>query len=621
MCGITGFLGKGDLSILQMMTRKLAKRGPDAETFWYEPSKGSYFGHRRLSIIDIEGGNQPMISPDGRYVLVFNGAIYNSPELRKELEKQGARFKSDHSDTEVLLHAYINWGSDMLPRLNGMWAFSIFDCFKNKLFCSRDRFGQKPFYYFLKKGVFAFSSQLDSLLLHPDAPNTLDQLSLQKYMAYSYVPEPATLFSGVKKIPAGCYLEYDFNQHSCQVRSFWRFQIRQDQSHANLDDLVEELKVLLHRAVRRRLLSDVPLGVFLSGGLDSSIISYLAKKESHLDPKCFAISFPQPGFDESPFARAAASHLGLDLHVNCITPEEARIWSSKILDEIDDPIGDSSLIPTFLLCRDTVNHVKVALGGDGADELFAGYAPFLALKKASFYSRFVPDKAHQLFKYAVACLPVSHDYMSLNFKLKKVLGGLDYPQPMWLPVWMSALSQSDLKDLFHQPVEFEELFADAIKIWDDCQSPDPVDRALSFFTRMYLSHAILHKVDRAGMMNGLEVRSPFLDVEVAEFAMKLPARFKLNGNVTKYILRHAFSDVLPPEILKRSKHGFALPVGAWLQSGQIPEEQNHLKDVNSVAVEKKWENHRKNRSDERLVLWNLLSLNRNRLVRETGALE
>jgi len=614
MCGITGFVGPGDQDIIREMTRVMSARGPDAEGFWSDPDRGIHFGHRRLSIIDLDGGEQPMVIESLGLVMVYNGEIYNSPDLRQELERLGHHFMTHHSDTEVVMRAYAQWNTGMFERLNGMWAFCIWDQNRNKLICSRDRFGQKPFYYTSKGPFFAFGSQLDSLVLHPAVNASLSELSLKKYIAYSYVPEPATLFNEIKKLPAGCYLEIQLDRMEPKVSSFWSFHLQPQETYGTEDDLVEEFLELLEKAVKRRLLADVPLGVFLSGGLDSSLIAMLMAKVGTSTPQCFTISFEEKEFDEAEYARLVARHLKLPLQVTRITSEDAINNIVPILSRIDDPIGDSSLLPTYLLCRETAKHVKVALGGDGADELFAGYAPFHALKPARIYSGLIPRPLHRLFVGVVNLLPVSHGYMSLDFKLKKTLSALGYQPKLWLPIWMSGIKPNDLHDLFHEPISMEVLFEDAIQVWDECESVDPFDKALMFFTRMYLSHAILHKVDRAGMLNGLEVRSPFLDHELANFAMKLPNRFKLRGSTSKWLLKRAASSLLPSEITKRSKHGFALPVGSWIKNGTIQEPNWSLPAIQRNTLKRHWSTHRAGKADQRLMLWNLLSLNQSRYL-------
>ncbi|PIE90326.1 MAG: asparagine synthase (glutamine-hydrolyzing) [Acidobacteria bacterium] len=614
MCGLAGFFGKGKRLDLEKMVQRLAKRGPDDQGQYINQSLGVYLGHRRLSIIDVKNGAQPMQSMDGRYTLVFNGAIYNSPELREELEQLGHHFRTHHSDTEVLLNSYIQWGPAMLKRLNGMWAFVLFDQHENRAFCSRDRFGQKPFYYFHRRGVFAFSSLLDSLLQHPDAPRSVNELAIQKYLAYSYVPEPATLINGVKKLPAGHSLTYNFTNDSIQIDKYWDFTLVHANQERKLDDWSDELRERLNRAVKRRLLSDVPVGILLSGGIDSSIVAYLAGKHAQDKPVCFTISFSESGFSELSSSRDMANTLGMNLHHKEMAVDDLINWGYRVLDDIDDPLGDSSLIPTFMLCRETAKKVKVALGGDGADELFAGYAPFLALHKALTYQKWIPDSLHKVIQFTVNCLPVSHAYMSLDFKLKKTLHGLSYPKRYWLPVWMSALDERDLEELFQQEVKLEDVFEDALRIWEECESDSLVDKTLLFYTKLYLSHSILHKIDRAGMMNSLEVRSPFLDHEVAEFAMNLPARYKLHGQMTKYLLRNTFKDLLPSSILKKKKHGFAMPVGAWMHQKRIKEEKRTLPCCNSSFVQKKWKQHLSRQKDNRLFLWNQLTLSHSQVI-------
>ncbi|MEO7318582.1 MAG: asparagine synthase (glutamine-hydrolyzing), partial [Chthoniobacteraceae bacterium] len=555
MCGIAGFVGRGDIGVLRHMTDAIRHRGPDAEGHWSEESTAVFLGHRRLSIIDLSGGAQPMWTADEKVGVVFNGEIYNHAELRAELKQRGCKFVTDHSDTEVLLHGYREWGDTFVARLNGMWAFVIYDRERRRLFGSRDRFGKKPFYYFHEGDIFGFASELPALTQHPACPRSIDALSLKKYFAHCYIPAPRSIYERVWKLPGGHSFALELATGKLSVSRWWEFviepdphlsQIAADRSfRSGRDDgegrdlrklherariiagpllggfardldfhpLCEEIRATLDRAVQRRLMTDVPLGVFLSGGIDSSAIAALAAKHVPAGQlNTFSIGFNEPSFDESAYARLVAEKLGTNHREEILDLDKSTALVADIAARLDEPHGDGSLLPTFLLSRFTRQHVTVALGGDGGDELFAGYDPFRALRKAELYAKLVPKPIHAGIRHLAARLPVSHENISLDFKIKRTLMGLSYPPPLWNAVWMSALEPRDIDELFHEPTPIEDIYSEAIEAWDHCAQPNIVDRALQFWTNLYLQDGILAKVDRASMMNSLEARSPFLDL-------------------------------------------------------------------------------------------------------------
>lgn len=598
MCGIAGFLGGGNRGDLEAMTSRLAHRGPDAAGFFEDTGHGLYLGHRRLSIVDLGGGAQPMVSHDGRIVVVFNGEIYNHAALRKELTEKGHHFLTDHSDTEVLLHGWREWGDDLVGRLNGMWAFAIWDRDQKRLFLSRDRFGKKPLYYFQRAGTFAFSSELTSLLRHPQAPQNLSELARVKFFAHALIPAPWTAIDGIWKLPAAHNLVVEENATACRVSRYWRYVLEPSEPSATDEELAEELRNLLHLATRRRLMADVPLGIFLSGGIDSSCIAALAARDVDAAAlSTFTIGFTEPSFDESAPARLMAAHLGTSHHEQILDLDGAVSFLPEIFDLLDEPQGDGSLLPTWLLSRFARSKVTVALGGDGGDELFAGYDPFRALRLAGLYSRTVPRPLHEGLRMLAGFLPVSHANISLDFKIKRTLRGLGYPPRLWNPVWLGALEPSELARLTDSPFGIEDIYGEAIHAWETCHHDDPVDRTLQFYTEIYLQDGILQKADRASMLNSLEVRSPFLDIEIADFARKLPHRYKLRGNTTKYLLRLAAGPLLPEEILHRKKKGFGSPIGKWLRTGRIAPQPT------TSLVREKLDAHLRGRADERLFLW------------------
>ena len=611
MCGIAGFAGRGDPAILRRMTAAIAHRGPDADGHWVDESAGVFLGHRRLSIVDLSGGAQPMWTRDGQLGVTFNGEIYNHAELRAELKARGCEFTTDHSDTEVLLHGYREWGESFTERLNGMWAFVIYDRAKQRLFGSRDRFGKKPLYWFKEGETFAFASELPALLQHPNCPRNLSPLSLKKYFAYCYIPAPRSIYERVWKLPGGHSFTFDLASRELKTWRWWEFVIENPAPHVrgaiNLrhDILCEEIRATLERAVQRRLMSDVPLGVFLSGGIDSSAIAALAAKHVPAGQlNTFSIGFNEASFDESGYAQFVAAQLGTRHRNETLDLDKSVALLPEIVAKLDEPLGDGSLLPTYLLSRFTRQHVTVALGGDGGDELFAGYDPFRALRAAELYAKLVPRPVHHAIRLVAARLPVSHENVSFDFKIKRTLMGLSYPPKLWNAVWMGALEPSDLAQLFREPCDEEEIYSEAIEAWDHCAQPNIVDRALQFWTNLYLQDGILAKVDRASMLNSLEVRSPFLDLEVVNLARRIPWPLKLRGGTTKWILKKALAPLLPAEIIDRPKKGFGMPIGRWLAEGKFPIDPAKTAPLlNADFIAKKWTEHREHRADHRLFLW------------------
>lgn len=605
MCGITGFLGAGDEAVLRRMADRLAHRGPDDDGFLVDRDRSVFLAHRRLSILDIGGGHQPMFTGDGRFAIVFNGEIYNFLELRTALEREGAEFRTDHSDTEVLLLAWRHWREAMFDRLNGMWAFAIWDYERRELILSRDRFGKKPLYYRRWESGFAFSSELISLRQHPAVPSQLSERALRKYFAYGFVPAPLTFIEGVSKLPGGHWMRVRLDTYECEVQQYWSYQPEPfDERPANIEQRwTEELRMHLDAAVDRRLVADVPVGSFLSGGIDSSTVSALAIRKLGRDRlKTFSIGFEEASFDESAHARRVAEHIGAEHHLETLSIQRALDILPGIAASLDEPIADSSILPTYLLCQHARKHVTVAIGGDGADELFAGYDPFKALRYARWYERAVPRPVHRAVSLVAARLPVSHRYMSFDFRLKRMLRGLDHPANLQLPVWMSPLSPGELGDLFGRPMDLDDLYSEAIQAWDSCASTDPVDRTIAFYIRLYLQDDILVKVDRASMLNSLEVRAPFLDCELVDFARRLPSDVKLRGTTTKWILKQLAATLLPAEIIQRPKQGFGVPIGRWFRDGSIPWTTEGCA-INPSFRAAKYRQHMGQRTDERAYLW------------------
>lgn len=563
MCGFAGFTGPGDERDLVAMTRVIAHRGPDDDgVFSDERSDGQAvrLGFRRLSIIDLEGGHQPMATADGDLVIVYNGEVYNAPELRRALEQAGHRFRTDHSDTEVLLHGYREWGLEMVERLNGMFAFCLYDRRNAKLVLGRDRFGKKPLFYAETADGLVFASEATAVLAHPAVPDTLDRKALIKYFAYGFIPAPLSAHAAVRKLPGGCTMVYDLASRRLAVSRYWEYRmVVDDRPPGGPDAWAEELRDLLGRAVERRMLSDVPVGFFLSGGIDSAAIVALASRQR--DPasmKTFTIGFDEPSFDESGYAADAARHYGTDHACRTLNLDTAAGLLPELLGRLDDPIADPSILPTHLLSRFARERVTVALTGDGGDELFAGYDTFDALGKARLYHSVVPGPLHRLAEAAAHRLPRSDRNMSFDFKLRRALRGLGHRPAHWMPAWLGPASVEEISRLFGTAMGADELYEEADALWASSGSRNDVDRSIEFYGRFYLGENLLIKADRASMFCSLETRSPFLDRDLVAFVSRLPASAKLHKGTRKWILKKAMAPLLPPDILTRPKKGHKL---------------------------------------------------------------
>ena len=572
MCGIAGFAGGGEVSDLHAMLQSLRLRGPDGAGDWLHATERVFLGHRRLAVIDVPGGSQPMATRDGMLVVTFNGEIYNHVELRRQLEAAGHTFVTDHSDTEVLLHGYREWGSDLPNRLNGMWAFAIYDVGRRRLLLSRDRFGQKPVYYTVQNGTFVFASEASALAEHRLVTASISPLSVCKYFAYGFIPAPVSLYERISKLPGGHNLWCNVDTLQIRVERYWDFVLEPDErpSLNHVQELGEELRELLRAAVHRHMISDVPIGTFLSGGLDSSAITRFAVESTGGRPlPSFCLGFQDAEFDEAANARRVATELGT-AHTELVFKEsDFEAVARGAIDGLDEPLADSSLIPTSQLCRAARQHITVAVGGDGADELFCGYDTFRAARLAERYARCMPRPLHAAIRAAFAWLPDGHGYMSLSYRLRRMLRGLSYAPRLWNPVWLGGLEPSEFDKCFVDAVDHEEIYSEAIDLWDSSPALDAVDRTMQFYVKLYFANGILTKLDRAGMQHGLEMRCPFLDVDLVEFITRLPQSLRCGGSRGKYLLRKSMQGLLSEDTVNQAKHGFPFPVAKWFKSGQI----------------------------------------------------
>ena len=583
------------------MTDAVRHRGPDDEGYWHDSSVGLYLGHRRLAIVDLERGSQPMASADGNLVITYNGEIYNHAEIRRQLERRGHRFLTDHSDTEVILNGYREWGAEVVHHLNGMWAFALVDRRSRRLLLSRDRFGEKPLYFTSKPGFFAFASELTALLRHPALEQTLSVRGLLKYFAYGYVPAPTTLVDGVSKLPAGTVLTLSLDDGAVSSRSFWKYELEPSDELRDLRQAGEGLVEHLRRAVEMRMVADVDVGVLLSGGIDSAAVATLAGGATRL--QTFNLGFDDPSFDESKFAQLVSRALGSSHHSEIMRIDQALLDLPSLACMLDEPLGDSSILPTWHISRLARSRVKVVLTGDGGDELLAGYDPIRALGLSRLIDRLTPKPLPKALSVLAARLPVSDQYMSPGFRLSRWLRGVSAKPSLWIPSWMAPLDLAGLSELLSTPVELEDVYEEAIASWERGAHLGLVDRATQFFTDIYLASNILTKTDRATMMHGLEARAPFLDVNVADYVRRLPSRFKYARGQRKRVLKQGLIGLVPSEVLTRPKHGFAMPVGRWFRDDLLTLLPSDPAVGSAHSVSKRLEAHRTGATDERLFLW------------------
>ncbi len=609
MCAIIGFIGLSNLKHLIQMRDEMTHRGPDDDGFYFDKQKNIFLGHRRLSIIDHVGGKQPMWDKEKNTCIVFNGEIYNHLDLRKKLISKGHVFQSSHSDTEVLIHGYKEWGNDLPKYLNGMYAFCIFNRVKNTMFLARDRFGEKPLFYYHNKNIFGFSSEIKTFKNCKFLNLSLNIINLQKYFAYGYFPSSKTSFKNVFKLKPGCFVEFDISDMKFRLEKYWDFKLKPnyDLLNSNIHELSEQFQELMIKSTKRRLMSDVPLGFFLSGGLDSSSILASANK-LNINKKlnAFTIGFKEKTFDEIHWAKIVSKSFNINHYIENLTYDDFKSNVDLILDKNNIPIADSSLIPTFSLCKLASKKVKVALSGDGADEIFAGYDPFLAIKPAEIYYKVIPRYVHGYILKLANLLPVSNRNLSFDFKVKKTLNGLSYPQKYNCPLWMSILDPNEINELFNTNISLEELYSETIELFELHNSKSAFENMLYFYTKFYLSDNILTKLDTASMANSLEARTVFLDNDIINFVETLPPNLKLKNGKRKYILKKAFTKLIPNKIINRKKKGFGSPMSTWLLNQNLEFKNSKIFDIKKIN-KLKMEHIRKKKDNSR-SLFGLLSL-------------
>ena len=619
MCGIAGWANlennraeNHSEAVLRLMCGRMTHRGPDSEGLWIDEKIA--LGMRRLSIIDLHTGEQPVYSEDKSVVVVMNGELYNFREVRARLEKRGHKFETN-TDTEILPHLYEEYGEDLVGHLNGMFAFALWDKNKEKLLIARDRFGEKPLYYGVFDDKLIFASEPKVLLAHPLINPEINLQALREYLSFDYVPAPLSIYENIYKLPAAHLLTVEKGE--VKTRRYWNLSFQKNGKTDSVEKAAEDLRELLADAVEMRLVADVPLGILLSGGVDSSTIAAFAQKFSSEKIKTFSIGFEEDSFDESKFARQVAEHLGTEHYEEKLSVEKAAELISEIGTWLDEPLSDGSLLPTFLLSRFVRRHVTVALGGDGGDEIFAGYPMYLGHKVANVYKAIPQFLRKSLIEPFVNNLPVSNKNLSFDYKAKRFVAASKYDLVTRHHSWFGSFSIDEQNALLSRNVlenTSGDIYKEAKELLKICDAATEIEQMQFLDMNFYMAEDILTKVDRASMAVSLEVRAPFLDPRVAEFAAALPLEYKLKGRKGKYILKKAVGPLLPKNILHRPKKGFGIPIAEWLKNRLNPLmhdllDAKRLRDqgiFNEKFVQKLIKEHETNAASHHKQLWTLL---------------
>ena len=627
MCGITGAVWsdqKQSISpeVLDRMTDAISHRGPDDSQTWIDTSHrdaygnniGVALGFRRLSIIDLEGARQPMSNEDGTVQMVFNGEIYNYQTLRRRLEGRGHQFATD-GDGESILHLYEDYGADCFNHLNGMFAIGIWDAKRTRFVLARDRIGQKPLYYAVKDNRLVFGSELKSLATVQGICEEIDPAAIDEFLTYQYVPHPGTIWKGVRKLAPGHMVFFENGQLS--VHRYWNFD-PSIETPIDGETACEHLRELLTDSVRIRMQSDVPLGAFLSGGIDSSLITAIANEHCESSIRTFSIGFPVADFDETAYAAEVAKHLGTQHQRFEVKPSGVDVID-KLVWHYDEPFGDSSAVPTWYLSELTKSEVTVALSGDGGDELFAGYERYRAL--------WLSNKLRSLFPVhkipglrLIQKLPDTNRRKSLVRRAKRFLEALDQPPARrylnWLQIFPESLRASIYTDSLLEALPGDDPFDFLESAWTRSAGRDLVTRASTADLLSYLPCDLCTKVDIASMAHGLEVRQPLLDHRIVEFAASLPVNLKFRGKRGKLILQDAFGSMIPKAIFTRKKMGFGIPIANWFRDELKPmvhdtllaEDAKISPYLRQDSIAQLVRAHESNEQNHGYRLWNLLIL-------------
>ncbi len=613
MCGIAGFVGKGTEENLHKMVYSIRHRGPDSQDIYKQDELG--FVHARLSIIDLStGANQPFFNDDKSLVMVFNGEIYNYLELKEEIYKLRKYTFRTTSDTEVLLYLFQEYGVEMLQKINGMFAFAIYDFQKKELFVAKDRLGKKPLYYGIFNGTFIFASEPKAILQHPLATKELNINALNQYLTFDYVPTTNSIFQNIYKLEAAHYLIFK-NKQIITKNRYWHISF--EPNNFSYADAKDKLDSLLNKATAQRMLADVPLGVFLSGGLDSSTVAYYAQKNSTTPIQTFSIGFEDKSYNEADYATAVAKHLNTEHHTQYLSAQQSLDLVPEISSKLDEPFADASIIPTYFLSKFTRSKVTVSLGGDGSDELLAGYPTFISDNYIDLYKG-LPNFLKSFISQTTKLLPVSDKNISLDFKIRQFLQGFEMDKEYTSTLWLGSFTPSEKQKVFSKNALSSITNTHGLGIVDDylseVKNAGAFEKLLYTYYRTYLLDDILVKVDRASMYTSLEVRAPFLDYHLVEFLSGLPKDYKIQGSNVKRILKDLMRDKIPNNIIDRPKKGFGIPLSSWIRKELKPlcdellsEESLKKHDLFDYSYINKIKNdHYEVKQNNRKYLWNLM---------------
>lgn len=577
MCGIVGFVGKNstgqDRSILEKMNGAIRHRGPDDDGFYYDD--GVALGMRRLSIIDVSGGHQPIHNGDSNKWIVFNGEIYNYQDLRNNLEKLGHGFYTN-SDTEAIIHLYEEYGADCVTHLRGMFAFAIWDTIEKSLFLARDRVGKKPILYSHQdNGDLIFGSEFQALLQHPHISREVDLNAIDSYMSYLCIPAPQTAFKQIRKLEPGHWLRW--KEGEIETKRYWTPDFSR-KIKITEEEAIEETTRILRESTKLRMISEVPLGAFLSGGVDSSIVVALMAQESSKPVRTFSIGFEEQDYSELKYARRVAEHVGAEYNEFVVRPDAMGVVPT-LVEHYGEPYSDSSALPTYYVSKETRKHVTVALNGDGGDESFAGYERYAAMKVAETYNRIPKVFRKAIIDGPVNLLPTSELKRSRFRDAQRFIQAANLPKTERYFRWVSTFSRGAKLDLytkdFAAAVSSQNPSAYLDKWFAKANGSGTLDGALLTDQMTYLPNDLLVKVDIASMANSLEARSPFLDHNVIEFAASLPENLKMQRLQTKSLLKKVAARLVPREVVYRRKMGFGVPIGKWFRG----EMKDFVKDV------------------------------------------
>lgn len=620
MCGIAGLFhtrsaAPVDSALIEAMTDTLAHRGPDGAGVWTAPGIG--LGHRRLSIIDLGGGAQPMFSADGRIGVTYNGEIYNFAAVKEELKALGHSFRTD-SDTEVILEAWREWREDCLSRFNGMFAFALYDADAASLFLARDRFGVKPLFYAeLDDGALIFASELKGILAHPRLPRILSPQAVEDYLTLGYVPDDACIIEGVRKLPAGHHLTLRRGSAVPEPICWWNLEFTGDAS-GTVEDLGAELIDKMRAAVRSRMVADVPLGAFLSGGVDSSAVVAMMSETSREPVQTCSIGFDEAAFDETRYSDLVADRFGTRHRRRTVRADDFSLVDT-LVEAFDEPFADPSALPTYRVCELARETVKVSLSGDGADEAFAGYRRYHLFKGEEAVRGAIPGAIRQPLFGALGRLYPRADWAPRFARLKPSFEKLARAKGCTGPV----LTSTGMRNRIYSPAmkralqghQGEDRYISAL---ETAPAEDAVSRAQYADFKIYLPGDILTKLDRTSMAVSLEAREPMLDHRLVEFAARLPTRMRLNRGVGKWLMKRSLETHLPPEILYRRKMGFQTPITAWFRGALAEEAANIAKSsalsetgwFDSDEISRVAAQHRAGAADHGYLLWQLLILDK-----------